>query len=127
MSLSSTPSENIISCSSCYFQDTTVDNFSQRIADKISDHCPNAVLVTIDNKHLGKEMKSHALIVQQNIDGKWRSKDRNAIRLEKETLDALAELIAKKLHKEIVDYDNHLDDISRDFLNVELNMEIDSA
>ena len=104
-----------------------MDNFSQRIADKISDHCPNALLVTIDNKHLGLTMKSHALIAQQNIDGKWRSKDRNAIRLEEGTLDALAELVGKKLHKELVDYDNHLDDIARDFLNVELNMEIDSV
>lgn len=72
-------------------------------------------------------MNSHALIAQQNIDGKWRSKDRNAIRIEEGTLDTLSGLVGKKLHKELVDYDNHLDDVARDFLNVNLNMEIDCA
>lgn len=110
-------------------RDVSVDVFSQRIADKIADHSVNACLVTIDNKRLGMVMESHALIVQQHVDGKWRHKDKTQLVLEhdSDTLDCASALVQKKIQKDLVDFDNHLDDLTLDYLNVEVNMEIDNC
>lgn len=76
------------------FRDTSVDIFSQRIADKVSEHAENcSVLVTLDNRRMGLVLEQHALIVQRSGgggsgdqggsgggSGKWRSTDKAAIR-----------------------------------------------
>ena len=36
-------------------------------------------------------------------------------------------MVLKGVYKEVVDFDNHLDDVSQDYLNVGLNMEIDRS
>ena len=107
------------------FKDTSVDVFNQRIADKIAENAGHSLAVTIDNKKLGLVLESHALIVQQYTDGKWRSRDKTGLLLEEDTLEATSALLQKKLHKELVDFDNHLDSVERDYLNVDLNITID--
>jgi len=51
------------------------------------------------------------------------------VRLEHETttLACASALVQKRIFRDIVDFDNHLDDISQDYLNVGLNMKIDSC
>lgn len=109
-------------------RDTHVDVFSQKVADKIAENQPGTLLVTIDSKRLSLKIESHALIVQQNIEGKWRSRERDSLRLENDiTLHCASALVKKKIYSCLVDFDNHLDDVTQDYLNVELNMEIDSC
>jgi len=110
-------------------RDNHVDVFSQKIADKIAENQPGTLLITIDSKYLSLNIESHALIAQQNTDGKWRSADMGSLRLEHDTvtLACASALVQKKIYKELVDFDNHLDDVTQDYLNVELNMEIDSC
>jgi len=33
-------------------------------------------------------------------------------------------MVQRKIYKDLVDFDNHLDDLTQDYLNVEINMEI---
>ena len=108
-----------------------------------------SVLVTVDNRRLGLVMEQHALIVQRSLgwDGspKWKSTERSSIRsgkaavpplenvedispthetnfrLEPDTLETASALVQRKAQKDMVDYDNHLDDLAKDFLNSELN------
>jgi len=110
-------------------RDNHVDVFSQKIADKIAESQSGTLLVTIDSKKLSANIESPCLIVQQYIDGKWRSRDKNQIRLEHDdvTLACASALVHKKIYRDLVDFDTHLDDLSLDYLNVELNMEIDSC
>merc|ERR1711868_40281 len=103
-------------------RDNHVDTFSQKIADKIADNVPGSILLNID---------THALIVQQhdsNI-GKWRKRDSNSVKLEHDsvTLQCATAVIHKKMYRDLVDFDMHLDDISLDYKNVDMNMEIDSC
>merc|ERR1711937_19111 len=112
-------------------RDNHVDTFSQKIADKIADNVPGTILVTIDSKKLSLNIDTHALIVQQhesNI-GKWRKRDSNSVKLEHDsvTLQCATAVIHKKMYRDLVDFDMHLDDISLDYKNVDMNMEIDSC
>lgn len=125
-----------------------VDIFSQRIADKIAENCVGgrAVLVTVDNRKLSLILESHALIVQQwssstgaasitergNLDviggsGKWRHCATKNVGVSEETLALTSDLVGRKVYKEVADFDNHLDDITQDYLNVQMNMVIDQS
>merc|ERR1740128_337481 len=111
-------------------RDTHVDLFSQKIADKIAENRPGTLLVTIDSKRLSLNIDCPGLILHQHdTSGKWKTKDKNSLRLEHDsiTLACASALIHKKIYRDLVDFDIHLDDISLDYLNVELNMEIDSC
>jgi len=111
-------------------RDNHVDTFSQKIADKIAENIPGTILVTIDSKKLSLNIESHALIVHQHeaASGKWKRRE-GSVRLEHDnvTLQCATAVIHKKIYRDIVDFDTHLDDISLDYKNVELNMEIDSC
>jgi len=124
-----------------------VDVFCQRIADKIAENCigGRAVLVTIDNRRLSLNLESHSLIVQQwssspgvgtvtergNHDtgssGKWRHCASKNVGVLEETLALTSNLIGRREYKDLVDFDNHLDDLTQDYLNVQMNMVIDQA
>ena len=49
------------------------------------------------------------------------------IRIDDEALEVTSALLHAKAFKDLVDFDNHLDDVSQDYLNVGLNMEIDRS
>jgi len=123
-----------------------VDIFCQRIADKIAENCigGRAVLVTIDNRRLSLILESHSLIVQQwsssgagtvsekgnhneCLPGKWRHCASKNVGVSEETLALTSNLIGRREYKDLVDFDNHLDDLTQDYLNVQMNMVIDQA
>ena len=47
------------------------------------------------------------------------------VALEEGTLEAVSHLLAKKKHLQLVDFDNHLDELTEDYLNADLNEEIE--
>merc|ERR1712038_1625558 len=112
-------------------RDNHVDVFSQKIADKIAENQPGTLLVTIDSKKLSLNIESPALILHQHepSSGKWKKREGSCLRLEHDTvtLQCATAVLHKKIYRDIVDFDTHLDDISMDYRNVEMNMEIDSC
>ena len=97
-------------------RDNHVDTFSQKIADKIADNIPGTLLVTIDSKKLSLNIDSPALILHQHepSSGKWKKREGASVRLEHDTvtLQCATAVIHKKIYRDIVDFDTHLDDIS---------------
>ena len=97
-------------------RDNHVDTFSQKIADKIADNIPGTLLVTIDSKKLSLNIDSPALILHQHevSSGKWKKREGGSVRLEHDTvtLQCATAVIHKKIYRDIVDFDTHLDDIS---------------
>ena len=118
-----------------HFEDVSVDTFSQRIADKIASASSDeaSVLVTLDNRRLGVMMSHPAILVsvaeKKNGGGSWKRVEDNSeqFSLEEGAVEAIAAMIQKGLPEQLVDFDNHLDDVAKDYLNVELNMEIDQC
>lgn len=86
--------------------------------------------MTLDNRRLGVMMTSSALRIQHTTEaGKWNALSEVEVEevLEEGALEAIAAMIQKGLAEQLVDFDNHLDDVAKDFLNVDLNMEIDQC
>merc|ERR1711934_817204 len=71
--------------------------------------------------HLDTPPDLHAPIAQRsiNFDGnaKWKSTERSSIGMEPGILETASDLVQRGAHRDIVDYDNHLDDLAKDFLN----------
>lgn len=99
-----------------------------RIADKIAENFGAACLFVIDNGKLGPVLKTHALKVAQFTDGKFRPLDGQKIVLNpNDTTEICSDLLREKAYEQLVDFDNHLDDISRDWMNHEVNRLIQEA
>ena len=97
-------------------RDNHVDTFSQKIADKIAENIPGTLLVTIDSKKLSLNLENHALILHQHEtgSGKWKRREGSSVRLEHDsvTLQCASAVLHKKIYRDIVDFDTHLDDIA---------------
>lgn len=73
-------------------------------------------------------METVSLKVAQYSEGKYRPIDINKVQLTpNHTLEACTSLLQKQAYMCLVDFDNHLDDISQDWMNEELNKEIESV
>jgi len=110
-------------------KDNHVDVFSQKIADKVADNQEGALLLTVDSKRLALKIQNDGLIVRhRTTEGHWKINE-NKLKLEHEsiTLACASALVREGIFRELVDFDNHLDDITQDYINVELNMKIDSC
>ncbi|XP_071451155.1 ER membrane protein complex subunit 8/9 homolog [Hetaerina americana] len=110
--------------------DISTDKPGHRIADKIAENFSPACLVVVDNRRLSLTMENTALIVSQYGDGKWKTKDRNSVLLEGPAgvvQEAAAALLQQNRQRTLVDFDNHLDDVSLDWMNPEANDIIDEA
>nr|CAG4647354.1 EOG090X0C9C [Megafenestra aurita] len=104
------------------------DAVSQKICEKIAEYFPNACLVLLNNRLLSKQMTQSALSIVQYCDGKWKVRDKENFKIlpnNEAALSSVSSLLSKKLYKNFVDFDDHLDDIHQDWLNVALKEIID--
>ncbi|XP_035721571.1 ER membrane protein complex subunit 8-like [Vespa mandarinia] len=109
--------------------DLSTDRPAHRIADKIAENCSGAVLVVVDNKEMTLNMTSSPLRISQYVDGKWKLKDKSNIFYEGGVAptDALYSLLEGEQYRNLVDFDNHLDNITLDWQNHKLNKVIDET
>ncbi|PSN54660.1 ER membrane protein complex subunit 8 [Blattella germanica] len=96
----------------------------QRIADRVAENFNSACLVVIDNRRLTLNMENIALCVSQFVDGKWKTKEKSSINLENNSRSAAAALLQRRVYEELVDFDNHLDDLKLDWRNLRVNEEV---
>ncbi|XP_063995210.1 ER membrane protein complex subunit 8 [Diachasmimorpha longicaudata] len=103
--------------------DLSTDKPAHRIADKIADNYGNAVMAVIDNRELSHNMSTNPLRVSQFQDGKWKLHDKADIVYEggEAVPTALESLLREARYQQLIDFDNHLDNISLDWHNSELN------
>jgi len=94
----------------------------------MAEYFPNACLVMVNSRQLSKQMTQSAITVIQYSDGKWKVKDKESVKLQPNNdavLETISKLLCDKQYKNLVDFDDHLDDISQDWLNVALKQVIE--
>lgn len=109
------------------YKDAEPHFYACKIADKLLENFSDTCLVMIDNKKLSLECDEAALCTYHSHDGKWKLKEKSNVHLEDEenTFAALSTLMHTKSFRRLVDFDNHLDNISLSWQNVYLNEHID--
>ncbi|KAJ8664491.1 hypothetical protein QAD02_006153 [Eretmocerus hayati] len=104
--------------------DTSIDKPAHRgISEKIAENFSNAIVAVIDNKDMTLGMLNNPLRISQYSEGKWKTKEKSSVSYEKEDtlFQAMYVLIKMEDYRNLVDFDNHLDDISLDWQNKEMN------
>ncbi|XP_037071817.1 ER membrane protein complex subunit 8-like [Pollicipes pollicipes] len=74
----------------------------------------------VDNRRLSLDMTSPAIVI--------KNRDKSSVALESDdTCLAAACLVQNRSYRQLVDFDNHLDDVTADWRNLELNELIDTV
>lgn len=92
--------------------------FTCRVADKLKENFGESILVMLDNSAVpfNKSLK----LYEQSSDRKWKSRPAD-VEFEDGSEDIINDLLARHVHKEVIDYDDHLDDVSTHWLNRDVN------
>ncbi|XP_070574658.1 ER membrane protein complex subunit 8-like [Ptychodera flava] len=108
-----------------HLHDSEMNAIAVKIADKIRENATEAYVFMVDNRKMSADCKDIALKLfsYQENKNEWKSKDIASITLEddEKCLAITSDLLRSKLQKDLVDFDNHLDDISLDWLNQDIN------
>ncbi|RZC45856.1 hypothetical protein C5167_038806 [Papaver somniferum] len=109
------------------YDDVELGNVAKRIGDQIHKYFPQAVVILLDNKKLealpkGKGLSPVVKFYTKDASKTWRQGGgsdgggRLTIR-EPSSNIVLLDCISSEKWQEVVDFDDHLDDISKDWLN----------
>ncbi|XP_072359973.1 ER membrane protein complex subunit 9-like isoform X2 [Scyliorhinus torazame] len=109
-----------------HIKDTSPHSVAVKIADRVAEHLRGAVLIMLDNTKLSGEYGGPAVIVHERLDGKWTPKDKNLVMWQDwvGTRALVSELMELRAYGRLVDFDEHLDDIRRDWANGHINERI---
>lgn len=102
------------------FRDNTVEKCpGQKIAEKIVEHFPSAVFIVVNNKKIVQHLDSPAINLYKYSEGKWKLKDANKVMFYTPyAFVTVSHLLERGVQKDLVDFDNYLDDLSQDWTNL---------
>ncbi|XP_078268867.1 ER membrane protein complex subunit 9-like [Rhinoraja longicauda] len=97
-----------------------------KVGDRVAEHMRGAVLIMLDNGKLSGEYSGPAVMVYERQDNRWTLMDKNLVmwRDWAGTRQALREMMAARAYRLLVDFDDHLDDIRRDWANGVINQRL---
>uniref|UniRef100_A0AAQ4PPS0 ER membrane protein complex subunit 9 n=1 Tax=Gasterosteus aculeatus aculeatus TaxID=481459 RepID=A0AAQ4PPS0_GASAC len=97
-----------------------------KIADKICEQFDNAVLLMLDGSKMSSDYRVPPIVMYERKDSRWTLKDKHTIMLRQweETQAIAAQLLEAGDQSLLVDFDGHLDDITKDWTNQKLNNKI---
>jgi len=101
-----------------FANDLELGPFGKRISDKIHSRCSSAATLLLDGSSMRPSLEDLRLIAF-GADGK-KSGTTPSLADGKSTISKLTEYVSNKLQQQLVDFDAHLDDISKDWLNTDL-------
>ncbi|XP_041455166.1 ER membrane protein complex subunit 8-like [Lytechinus variegatus] len=112
-------------------KDIEPDSIAVRIADRINDNSSDSCLLMIDNTKLTGGCEKCALRLYTLQDGKWgyRGTQTSNLKLDNSetTLRITSDLLRSRAYSDLVDFDTHLGDISKEWQNLELNAQIENC
>ncbi|XP_037085922.1 ER membrane protein complex subunit 8-like [Pollicipes pollicipes] len=103
-----------------HYKNTNPNFVANRICEKIAERFGQVYLAMVDNRRLSLDMTSPAIVI--------KNRDKSSVALESDdTCLAAACLVQNRSYRQLVDFDNHLDDVTADWRNLELNELIDTV
>lgn len=97
-----------------------------KIADKIAEQFDSAVLLMLDGNKMSPDHRVPPIVMYERKDSRWTLKDKHTIMLRQweETRAIAAQMLESGDQALLVDFDSHLDDITKDWTNQKLNTKI---
>ncbi|KAF7647960.1 hypothetical protein LDENG_00163830, partial [Lucifuga dentata] len=115
----------------CYQANACVSDCSPtpcvlKVADKITEQFDSAVLLMLDGGKMSPDDRVPPIVMYERKDSRWTLKDKRTIMLRQweETRAIANQMLESGDHTLLVDFDSHLDDITKDWTNQKLNTKI---
>ncbi|KAL4554676.1 hypothetical protein LXL04_037278 [Taraxacum kok-saghyz] len=108
------------------FDDLELGTVAKNIADHVYRYFPQAAVLLLDNKKLGalRNKKDKAPVLQiytRDSSKSWKQAEADRMTTKEPSANiVLLDYTSSEKWNDIVDFDDHLDDISKDWLNSEL-------
>lgn len=109
------------------FDNYELSSVAKKIGDHIARHCPQAAVLLLDNRQLvalakaessGKGAPVVQLYVREGSSWRLAGPGGADLRLKEATANSiLSDYIKEERERRVVDFDEHLDDVSKDWLN----------
>ncbi|CAH1779826.1 unnamed protein product [Owenia fusiformis] len=103
--------------------DNVPNEVAKKIAEKIVDSYPGGCLLMVNNKRISSEQRD-IYTVYQKKDTNWKQQDINRCNIDEAGLEAARALLEQRSYRQLMDWDNHLDDIINDWKNPIINEQI---
>ncbi|XP_054621607.1 ER membrane protein complex subunit 9 isoform X2 [Dunckerocampus dactyliophorus] len=106
--------------------DSSPTQGAMKIADKIAEQFDGAVLLMLDGSKMSPDFRVPPIVMYERRDSRWTLKDKHTIMLRQweETRAIASQMLESGDHALLVDFDSHLDDITRDWTNQKVNAKI---
>ncbi|KAJ8953361.1 hypothetical protein NQ318_023477 [Aromia moschata] len=109
-----------------HLKDNSLEKVHHRIADKIAFNCNSSYLVIVKGTNTSIHMGKVALKVAQHVDGSYKLCEKPSISFgTDDSINACITLLQSTAYNKLIDFDNHLDNLSLDWTNSDLNKEIE--
>lgn len=95
---------------------------SVKIAERIQENFKNACIIMLDNEQMTFDCNPHCFHMFSMQESKWKANSN--LEVDEDAQEIAAYLMHAKAFKTITDFDNHLDDISLEWSNFEINERI---
>lgn len=105
---------------------TAPDDTARCIASKIAENTEKPCLLMVKNADLLEDRVALQLFVK--TDEQWKEANQKDLLLNEEThaLHVAQRAVKNRLYEQLVDFDNHLDNIQLDWTNTDINKSIDT-
>ncbi|XP_076469930.1 ER membrane protein complex subunit 8-like [Babylonia areolata] len=103
------------------FDDNQLSFVAKTVGKKIQEYFPDACIFQIDNGRVTPESVQEVYRVYTMKDNNWKEADKSKSTSEEDTRSTAAELLRSGAQRKVVDFDNHLDNVTNDWRNPELS------
>uniref|UniRef100_H2M0J3 ER membrane protein complex subunit 8 n=1 Tax=Oryzias latipes TaxID=8090 RepID=H2M0J3_ORYLA len=99
---------------------------AEKVAARISENFSDAAIVMIDNSRLTMSCFEPIVIIYDHHENKWKSRDVTLDSFEdwSEAQKITSALLEGRSYENLIDFDNHLDDLRNDWTNPMINKSV---
>ena len=108
-----------------HISDNQPNHIAMKIADKVADQANSpCCMIMLNNESLNRDCDTSCLNLFTNQNNHWKEAD--TFDVEDTTLKHTSFLLFNRMTHSLIDFDNHLDDISLSWSNYVINEKVDS-
>ncbi|XP_062578627.1 ER membrane protein complex subunit 8-like [Saccostrea cucullata] len=109
-------------------RDKELNNVAKTIGRRIQENCPDSHIFMVDNERLHPESVSELYRIYSPKENSWKQEE-NKETVTEETLRTAAMLLSSQSFREVdvVDFDNHFNDITQDWRNLQINQMLEKC
>ncbi|XP_051919508.1 ER membrane protein complex subunit 8 [Hippocampus zosterae] len=104
-------------------KDSRLNQVAEKVAARISECFSEAAIVMVDSSRLKMSCREPIVLIYDLHENKWKSRDVNLDSFEdwSEAQKITSALLEGRSYENLIDFDNHLDDLRNDWTNPVIN------